>query len=198
MRGFSARLGLFSLLSAVTLVLAACSPLSGMSQETAAVTPQQLLESYGWADLTGAELVETLDALPLDERPVDLMASVRSEGVQVTSAEGDAAWVPIEEDFYLSIAPFREQTHPCGFHSLTTCQGELANTPVTISVRDVATGDLLREEELTTAANGFVGLWLPRDGQFSITVVSAGESATTVVSTGVDDPTCLTTLQLTA
>ena len=63
----------------------------------------------------------------------------------------------------VSIAPYITRTHPCRNHSPSMCRGELANTPV--SVRAVTVdGNVILEEKTTTLANGFVDLWLPRNG----------------------------------
>jgi hypothetical protein len=67
---------------------------------------------------------------------------------------------------------------------------------VSVTVVDAATGEVLVEEDTTLGANGFVGLWLPRDVDAELRVEHEGRVGTTTVSTGDDDPTCLTTLRL--
>ncbi|WP_308161454.1 CueP family metal-binding protein [Dietzia psychralcaliphila] len=61
---------------------------------------------------------------------------------------------------------------------------------------DTATGDTLIEEPRTTYDNGFLGLWLPRDISAILTINHEGRSATAPISTGEQDLTCLTTMQL--
>ncbi|WP_455133585.1 CueP family metal-binding protein [Microbacterium aurum] len=56
---------------------------------------------------------------------------------------------------------------------------------------------MLLDEERTTNSNGFVGLWLPRDIDATLTITHENGSITTPISTGADDPTCLTDLPLT-
>src|SRR5699024_2188999 len=102
-----------------------------------------------------------------------------------------------EDEFYLSIAPFVDVTHPCTLHSLTTCLGEQQSVPVRLTVRDVDTGEVYADEDTETFANGFLGVWLPRERTVEVTAEIAGRTGTVVTGTGADDPTCMTELQLT-
>lgn len=174
------------------LVLAGCS--AGGPQPAAL---EALLDRHDLAGLTGQEVVDHLESLETDERPTDLVASVRPTELVLADDAHETA-VPLPDDvFYLSVAPYVDATHECFFHSLTTCQGELAGEPVSVSVVDAGTGDVLVEEETTLGANGFVGYWLPRDVDAELRVEHDGRVGTSTVSTGGDDPTCLTTLRLT-
>jgi hypothetical protein len=58
-------------------------------------------------------------------------------------------------------------------------------------------GAVLVDESRTTFANGFVGLWLPRDFTGTLKITADGKTAESKVSTAEDAPTCLTTLRLT-
>lgn len=156
-----------------------------------------VLESHGLDGLTGRELVEELDAAPVEERPTDLIASVEPDAVVVTDEQGQEESVPLPEDeFYVSVAPYIDQTHDCFYHSLTTCLGELQNQDVEVTVTEEGTGEVLVDETLETYDNGFFGLWLPRGIDAEMTIEHEGLSSTTSLSTGEDDPTCLTTSQL--
>lgn len=62
---------------------------------------------------------------------------------------------------------------------------------------DNQTGQTVLDETRTTYDNGFVGLWLPRGLTGTLTIEHDGKTATSPVSTGADDPTCLTSMQLT-
>lgn len=182
-------------LLAAALVLTGCAS----SQAPQADEPPAALEQIAalGIDTTDAKsIIEGLDTLPLANRPSpdDLVASVGPNELvlqpgNVTLPIGDAG-------FYLSIAPYVEQTHPCAFHSLTTCLGELQNTPVELTITDTATGDVVLSDITATADNGFVGVWLPHDGEFDVRVVGAEGTAEQRVTTGAEDPTCLTTMQL--
>lgn len=182
---------LVAAVAATALVLAGCS---GGSPEPSAL--DALLDRHDLAGLTGRQVVDRLEGLETADRPTDLVASVRATEL-VLADEAYETTVPLPEDaFYLSVAPFVDGTHECFYHSLTTCQGELADQPVSVAVVDAATGEVLVEEDTTLGANGFVGYWLPRDVDAELRVEHEGRVGTTTVSTGADDPTCLTTLQL--
>ena len=125
------------------------------------------------------------------------MASVRPDELQLVSGRQDAS-LPIPEDrFYLSVAPYVDQTHDCFYHSLTTCQGELGAEAVEVRIVDTTTGEVLVDETRTTFANGFVGFWLPRDIEGTLEVAHDGKVGRTPISTDTEAPTCLTTLRLT-
>ena len=98
--------------------------------------------------------------------------------------------------FYLSIAPYINQTHPCGIHNLVTCRGELKNQEFTVVVVNKDTNEVVFQEQVITASNGFLGVWLPKNIEGVITVSTSDLSASTSISTGENDNTCLTTLQL--
>lgn len=152
-------------------------------------------------DLTGLDapqIIERLDTMLLADRPQDLMASVRVDELLLTDTQEQEVTLPMPQDqFYLSFAPYQSQTHDCYFHSLTTCTGELPNTDIQVSVIDNQTGQTVIEETRRTYDNGFLGLWLPRDLDATLTVETNGLTASTPISTSTaEDPTCLTNLQL--
>lgn len=195
---------------ATALLLAGCAGQDGPA-DTAADSPQttserttgesegaqQILAEHGLQDLDTSEVIDRLDRLAGEERPADLMASVRPDELQLV-ADGREASLPIPDDrFYLSVAPYVDQTHDCFYHSLTTCQGELGGEDVDVRIVDTGTGEVIVDENRTTFANGFVGFWLPRDIEGTLEVVHDGKAGRTPISTDADAPTCLTTLQLT-
>lgn len=158
---------------------------------------EELLADRGLDGMDTVELIDHLDRLGGTERPDDLFASVRPDQL-VLAADDVETSVPIPEDrFYLSIAPYVDRTHECFNHSLTTCTGELASTPVQVRIVDNSTDEVLVDETVTTYANGFVGFWLPSDIEADLEVSYDGKTARSDIGTGDDDPTCLTTLQLT-
>ncbi|MCB7137332.1 CueP family metal-binding protein [Cellulosimicrobium marinum] len=183
----------------VPLAAAALLALAGCTAPADPEPTAGLLESHGLDGMDGPEIVEHLESIPVAERPTDLMASVRGDTLLLTDADGDdETTLDLPDDaFYLSVAPYVEQTHPCTFHSLTTCQGELGGQDVRVTVVDTATGETLVDEDTRLEDNGFVGYWLPRDVEAQVRVEAQGRTGQTVVTTAVDDPTCLTTVQLT-
>lgn len=155
------------------------------------------LARHDLGGLDAVQVIDTLEATAVADRPDNLIASVQPANLVLTDDTGKQSTLPIPDDkFYVSIAPYASKTHDCYFHSLTTCRGEMANAAVTITVTTDA-GEKIIDGEFTTQDNGFVGLWLPRDMSGSITIEADGKSVTAPIATGSEDPTCVTTLQLT-
>ena len=179
------------------LVVAGCGT---RGAEDAPVTEDEdLLQEHGFADADAQEIIDQLEALPVAERPQNLIASVTATSLQLSDDAGREAELPLPQDrFYLSVAPFVETTHECAFHSLTTCLGELRSRELTVSVVDSSSGETLEEGTRTTNDNGFVGWWLPRGITAELTCTLEDYTGTASVSTQAeDDLTCLTSLQLT-
>jgi len=170
---------------------------TGPAAPSAAAGAEGLLSAYGLAGKNTQEVIDHLDRLGIQERPADLRASVRPDGL-VLSARGQEVTLDIPDDrFYLSVAPYVERTHDCFYHSLTTCRGELAGQDLQVKIVDETTNTVLVDEVRTTFANGFVGFWLPRDIDATLRISYGGKVGETKISTDKDAPTCLTTLRLT-
>ena len=158
-----------------------------------------LLAAHGLDGLDDTQqVIERLEAMPVADRPTDLLASVRPDAVILSGDAGEEVSLPLPDgEFYVSIAPYVDETHECFFHSLTTCRGELRNEELQVQVTDRADGATLVDETLSTNDNGFLGLWLPRDIDATISIAHSDDrSIRANFSTSEDDPTCLTTLQL--
>ncbi|GAA4287562.1 CueP family metal-binding protein [Georgenia daeguensis] len=195
----------------VVLVLAGCSttePGAGETSgagagETAAAGATEAassgvegrLAAYDLDGLEADDIVDELDRLPLAERPDDLMASVRVDQLVLSDGEEELAMELPQDRFYVSVAPFVEQTHECFYHSLTTCTGELGGEEVQVTIVDDA-GEVLVDERTTTYDNGFVGFWLPREVAGTIRVSYDGLEGEAAFSTTDDGATCVTTLKL--
>lgn len=182
---------------ALLVTLAACSTTAPEADQIPAITTDQadLMAAHGLNDMDGAQIVDHLDRVPVTDRPTDLMASVRADHLLLADSEQEVA-VPLREgEFYLSVAPYLNQTHECYYHSLTTCRGELANVDIAVRIVDKA-GVVLVDEQVTTFDNGFVGFWLPQDIDGTIEVTHDGLTGQSAFSTSDKGATCLTTLQL--
>lgn len=187
----------------VLIALSGCSNTATLqpSDEVAAPSagtsdPASFLAGHDLAGMEGTEIIDHLDRLAVNERPSDLMASVRPDQLVLADANEEIALDLPEDSFYLSIAPYVDQTHDCFYHSLTTCQGELAGQDVAVRILDVA-GDVLVEEQVTTYDNGFVGFWLPGGVEGTVEVTYDGLTGQAAFSATEEGATCLTTLQIT-
>lgn len=187
--------------AALLLTLAGCSSTAPEADQAPASTPvittdqADFFAAHDLDGMDGTQIVDHLDRVPVTERPTDLMASVRADQLVLADGEQEIA-VPLGEDrFYLSVAPYVDQTHECYYHSLTTCRGELDNEDIGVRIID-ETGEVLVDEHVTTFDNGFVGFWLPRDVEGTIEVTHDGLTGQSNFSTSKEGATCLTTLQL--
>ena len=163
----------------MSMIIGACS--SGGSQNTSAeaVDVKRLVQDFSERTVTAKN------------------ASISSKELVVTNADSKAVAYPLPEDeFFVSIAPYIEHTHECAIHSLTGCQGELANKEMNVHIED-AEGHTVLEQTMTTYANGFLDLWLPRNQTYRITITYDGKTATSEFSTFEHDNTCITTIRLT-
>jgi|SRR5699024_726045 len=123
-------------------------------------------------------------------------ASITGTQLIVTEENGTETTYPLPEDeFFVSIAPFKDETHPCTNHSLTGCQGELTSETFEVYVED-SEGNVVYQNLMSTGENGFIDLWLPRNDTFSVSITQENEQAETEISTYDDSPTCITTMQL--
>lgn len=176
---------------------ASTDPGTDVSNVDATVQDELLIE-YDLAGLDVQQIIEQLDTMPITDRSNDLIASVRPDELILSDGQQRETSIAIPDDeFYLSIAPYETQTHDCYYHSLTTCVGELQNTEVSVNVEDAGTGETLIDATLTTFDNGFLGLWLPRGIEATLSVDVDGVTASMPISTmKSEDPTCITTLQL--
>lgn len=100
-----------------------------------------------------------------------------------------------QEEFFVSVAPYIDQTHPCQIHSLTGCQGELTEQEFEVTVTDVE-GNRIVDQVMKSEANGFIDLWLPRDQTYLMTIEYEGKKAESEISTFDTDNTCVTTFSL--
>lgn len=182
------------------LVLAGCSATTsgpsgaGERASSSSSSASAILVRHGLSG-DAVAVVDRLERLGGSERPRDLTASVRPNELQLSDADG-AATLPMPADrFYLSVAPYADNTHECYFHSLTTCQGEMSKRLVHLKITD-ANGAVLVDEDTTTNANGFVGTWLPRGARGTVEVTTADGHGAQPFGTGPDDRTCMTTLRL--
>lgn len=123
-------------------------------------------------------------------------ASISSHELIVADAEENQLIYDLPEDeFFVSIAPFINQTHPCDIHSLTGCQGEMINEVFDVYIED-SNGNVIIDQTMKSGANGFIDLWVPRKKTYQVTITQEGKIAESEFSTFKNDRTCITTMQL--
>ncbi|ARK20306.1 MULTISPECIES: CueP family metal-binding protein [Sporosarcina] len=123
-------------------------------------------------------------------------ASITSSELIVTDDDKNVTTYDLPEDeFFVSIAPFVDSTHPCDIHSLTGCQGELVEEDFEVHIED-SEGNVILDEIKTTETNGFIDFWLPRDDTFTVTIKQDNKETVSEITTFDGDNTCITTMQL--
>lgn len=189
---------LAALMIAILVTLTGCSSTGGsQSPDPAPSGPvdQSVLQRLGFEGMSGQQIVDKLDRDSF-ARPGSYKASVRPDALVLGDDQGETS-VPLDT-FYLSTAPYLTRTHPCHFHSLTTCMGELPGHKVHVKIVDDAGKVLVDEDTTTFTTNGFIGYWLPKGITGTITISDTqGHSGTAEFTTsGAELATCLTTLQM--
>ena len=126
----------------------------------------------------------------------DVSASITSHELIVKDEQDKEIIYDLsKEDFFVSIAPFVKDTHPCEIHSLTGCQGELANKEFDVMIKD-KDGKVIIDKKIKSLENGFIDVWLPRDQTFKVKIQYGERISESAISTFKGDHTCITTMQL--
>ncbi|WP_067836278.1 CueP family metal-binding protein [Amphibacillus sediminis] len=146
-------------------------------------------------EFTSAEIEELVHNYSIGNHN-DISASITSEQLIVTKQNNEEITYDLPDDqFFISIAPYQDETHPCVNHSLTGCQGEMVNEEFDLLIED-ADGNVIIDQTVTSLSNGFIDLWLPRNQTYQVIISQNGKSAKSELSSFRDDPTCITTMQL--
>lgn len=183
--------------AALALALTGCSAADPEPTADGTESQDTFLTTHGLAAMDAVEIIDHLDRQKVTERPTDLIASVRTDELLLSSDDQEVVVDLLDNQTYVSIAPYLTSTHDCFYHSLTTCLGELSNEDIQVTITDEATGEVLVDEATTTFDNGFIGFWLPDDVTGLIEVSYQGRTGTTEFSTTDDGATCVTDLRLT-
>ncbi|TKI04506.1 hypothetical protein FCN80_17830 [Martelella alba] len=164
-----------------------------LSGQAAYAGTQDFLAQNGLIGKTPRQIIDEINQ-PNTTQPLNFSASVTSTELRLTDGK-DSVSYPLGDKFYLSFAPYLNQTHPCFNHSLTSCRGELGNTAFNVNITD-QTGKVILNRTMTSYRNGFVGVWLPRNITGTLKVTYNGMTASTPIATTSDSQTCVTGLQL--
>ncbi|MEI5909587.1 CueP family metal-binding protein [Bacillus spongiae] len=169
---------LFVALTAIFLLAACSDDQTQTQQKTDSPSIKDLVHDYSVGNIK----VET--------------ASITSEHLIVKDTNEEERTYDLPKDeFFVSIAPYINKTHPCTNHNLTSCQGELANKTFDVVIED-STGKIIVDENMVSGKNGFLDLWLPRDKEYQVRIKYDGKMVESNLSTFKKDGTCVTTMQL--
>src|SRR5690625_4277041 len=118
----------------LSILLVACNGKSA-SEELDSKDVKELVQNYSVGKIT------------------DQSASITSTQLIVTdSSDKESVYDLPEEEFFVSIAPFINETHPCEIHSLTGCQGELVNQDFALYIEDMD-GNVVINETMNSESN---------------------------------------------
>lgn len=124
-------------------------------------------------------------------------ASITSNELMVINEDSTETVYRLPDDeFFVSIAPFVNETHPCAIHNLASCRGEMANEEFDVYIED-HDGNVVMDETIKSQPNGFIDLWIPRDKELKVKISHDGKTAESDISSFEKDDTCITTMQLT-
>src|SRR5699024_7676240 len=132
------------------LIVAACSEGESTSNEKEPQDIKKMVQDYSVGDSD------------------DVSASITSEELIVTdSNDKETTYDLTEDEFFVSIAPFVETTHPCTHHSVTGCQGELVEKEFDVDIQD---GDrnVVVDETMTPFEKGFIDFWVARHKTYNV------------------------------
>ncbi len=155
----------------------------------------ELLSNYGYTGMSAKEIISELESTPIERKPTELVAEVTNDELRLSDSSGAHAELPIAEETYVAVAPYKNHPRECMNHSLTTDLGELSNTPLHVEVADDSDVIVL-EKDVTTFESGFFGLWLRPDFSGTITVSSEKGQGVGLISTKPGAPTCIMDLKL--
>jgi len=152
------------------------------------------LETYELDGMNLKSVIQTLETVANEEEGFKagitgshLLLSDQDESYEIELPAGE---------FYLSIAPYINQTHPCSNHNLVTCRGEMKSETFHVIITDLGTNEVVIDTNYQSTPQGFFGVWLKQNKNYEITINYNGMSATTQVVTSPESNTCLTTMQL--
>jgi len=153
----------------------------------------QMMQSSKVDDLNTEEIKDLVSRYSRQEISGNELAYIDSNVLTVVQEDGTSVEYALPEDeFFVSIAPYYEMTHPCATHYLTGCNSELKNEEFEILIKDLE-GNIILNETVTSGDNGFIDLWLPRDKEYTIQITHDGDTINSSLSTFNGDNTCITT-----
>lgn len=126
----------------------------------------------------------------------EVVATLTADAVEFVLPTGERVSIPFPPDEkVLAVAPYVMSTHPCQFHSVTGCTGEMAGIPMYVHA-ETPDGTVIVDGMMTTMDNGFLEIWLPRDMEIDLTITAGGAAATQRVTTYATSETCITGMRL--
>ncbi|MDY0278209.1 MAG: CueP family metal-binding protein [Acholeplasma sp.] len=124
----------------------------------------------------------------------EISASISDQSIFIYHKNKEYEIMLQEDLFYVSLAPYINQTHGCYTHSLTGCQGELIDIDFLVKIYNEE-DFLLEEKTINSGSDGFFGLFLQKGVTYKIIVEYEGLSTSYDIN-AFTDQTCFTGGQL--
>lgn len=136
------------------------------------------------------EMVYKLDSITNEKD--GLNASITGTTLILFDNEKEYDFSLPKDEFYVSFAPYINEVHPCQTHNLVSCRGELFNKEFEVSIVK-KNGTVISNQKMKSMNSGFIGIWLPRDIEATMTIKYNGLSVSQSIGTFVKSDTCITT-----
>lgn len=150
----------------------------------------RVLKQLGLENSEIKEVVNNLDQR-IDE-PTNVSARITGDTLFLYDNEKEYSVDLPTDSFFVSIAPYINEVHPCTIHNLVSCRGEIYNQSMHIRIVD-ENNQIILDEERITQDNGFIGIWLPKGINAILKVEYDGLSVEYPISTFSGSDTCITT-----
>ena len=149
-----------------------------------------MLKKYNLDVLTVKEMVNKLDSITNEKE--GLNASITGTTLILYDNEKEYDFSLPKDEFYVSFAPYINSVHPCQTHNLVSCRGELFNKEFEVSIVE-KDGTVISNQKVKSMNSGFIGIWLPRDIEATLTIKYNGLSVSQSIGTFAKSDTCITT-----
>jgi hypothetical protein len=150
----------------------------------------KVLKQLGLENTEIKEVVNNLDQR-IDE-PTNVGARITGDKLFLYDNEKEFSVDLPTDSFFVSIAPYINEVHPCTIHNLVSCRGEIFNQTMHIRIVD-ENNQIIIDEDRTTQENGFIGIWLPKGISATLKVEYDGLSVEYPIATFSESDTCITT-----
>lgn len=150
----------------------------------------KVLTQLGLENTEIKEVVNNLDQR-IDE-PTNVGARITGDKLFLYDNEKEYNLALPTDSFFVSIAPYINEVHPCTIHNLITCRGEIFNQTMKVRIVD-ENNQIIIDKEIETQDNGFIGLWLPKGINATLKVEYDGLLVEYPISTFSESDTCITT-----
>lgn len=182
---------MFAALCAVVVLLVGGS--QPTTTDPSAGSSGDLLDRYGLTGMSAEQVIDQLDR-STQPRPTQLGGSVRPDQLLLTDgSRKQSCPCPTTSSTWPS-----RRSSTAAMNAISTVSvpaDELVGEAVHVTITTVG-GEALVDEEAVTWTNGFVGYWVPKGSAGTITVDQGGKQGSVSFTTGEQDATCVTTLQL--